>query len=78
MTKASFQTLLLLALFILLNISGFAQTKIEGIAIDTAHNNVLRSATVSVYEKGNKSVDKITLTDTYGKFTINDLGFNKT
>ncbi len=78
MTKASFQTLLLLVLFILLNISGFAQTKIEGIAIDTAHNNVLRSATVSVYEKGNKSVDKITLTDTYGKFTINDLGFNKT
>lgn len=78
MTKAYFHGILLLPFLIVLHISGFAQTKIEGIAIDTTHNNVLRSATISVYEKGNKSVDKVTLTDTYGKFTINDLGINKT
>lgn len=55
----------------------YAQTKIQGIAIDTLHKNVLRSASVSIYEKGKSSVEKVTLTDSYGKFVINDLSINK-
>lgn len=55
----------------------YAQTKIQGIAIDTLHKNVLRSASVSIYEKGKLSVEKVTLTDSYGKFVINDLSIDK-
>ncbi|WP_400262791.1 hypothetical protein ACFX5U_06180 [Sphingobacterium sp. SG20118] len=54
-----------------------AQTKIQGIAIDTLYKNILRSASVSIYEKGKESVEKVTLTDAYGKFVVNDLAANK-
>lgn len=55
----------------------YAQTKIQGIAIDTLHKNILRSASVSIYEKGKESVEKVSLTDTYGKFVVNDLTADK-
>ncbi|MHC8948641.1 TonB-dependent receptor [Sphingobacterium hungaricum] len=47
-----------------------AQTKITGTLIDSVYNRVLESTTVSVYEQGKKSVDKVTMTDRYGKFEI--------
>lgn len=47
-----------------------SQTKITGTLIDSTYNRVLESATVSVYEQGKKAVDKVTLTDRYGKFEI--------
>ncbi len=56
---------------------GFSQTKIQGILIDSAYNNTLESATISIFEVGKKSVDKVTLTDRYGKFIIEDLGVGK-
>ncbi len=47
-----------------------AQTKVQGILIDSAYNKVLDAATVSIYEQGKKSVDQVSLTDRYGKFLI--------
>lgn len=47
-----------------------AQTKVQGILIDSAYNRVLEAATVSIYENGKKSVDQVSLTDRYGKFLI--------
>lgn len=71
------KTLFTLFFLIFLLTTSFAQTKIEGLLIDSTHNNILRSATVSVYEQGKKSVDKVTLTDRFGKFIIDDISPNK-
>lgn len=50
-----------------------AQTKIQGTLIDSTHNNMLRNVSVSVYEQGKESVDKVTLSDRFGKFVIEDI-----
>lgn len=54
-----------------------AQTKVQGVIIDSNYNNILRSVSVSVFEKGKDKVDKVTLTDQYGKFIIEDLVADK-
>lgn len=69
-------------LFLLIFICGFfsqayTQAKIKGFVIDSTHNNILRSVSVSVYEKGKETVDKVGLTDRFGKFIIEDLTPNK-
>lgn len=55
----------------------FSQTEIKGTLIDSAHNNVLRSATVSIYQKGVKTVDKVVLTDRFGRFVVEGLPAEK-
>ncbi|MFZ4263256.1 hypothetical protein ACFRAE_14545 [Sphingobacterium sp. HJSM2_6] len=57
--------------------NGFSQTKIQGVLIDSAYNNTLESGTISIFEVGKTSVDKVTLTDRYGKFIIENLGVGK-
>src|SRR5690606_14216306 len=52
----------LICLFILFqSFTAFAQTEIKGILIDSAHRTFLESATISVYEKGDSKVSKVTL-----------------
>ncbi|MCA5004295.1 peptidase associated domain and porin domain-containing protein [Sphingobacterium bovistauri] len=67
--------LLVVSLFI--TFQSHAQSKIKGFIIDSTHNNMLRSVSVSVFEKGKETVDKVGLTDRFGKFEISDLTFNK-
>ena len=63
--------------FLLLTVQNFAQTKIVGHVIDSTHNNLLQSVSVAIYEKGKETVDKVGLTDRFGKFEIDDLDINK-
>ena len=58
-------------------LSGISQTKVQGVIIDSAHNNILRAVSVSVFEKGKSTVEKVALTDAYGKFMIEDLVVGK-
>lgn len=74
MIKKLLIVLLFCALFSTL---AFAQTKIEGLLIDSTYNNVLHSATVSVYEQDKTAVEKVTLTDRYGKFIIENIAADK-
>ncbi|SKB72145.1 CarboxypepD_reg-like domain-containing protein [Sphingobacterium nematocida] len=67
----------LLVLGLCLIHAAYSQTKIHGVLVDSTYNNVLRSATVSIYEKGKKSVDKVTLTDNFGKFVLEELSPEK-
>lgn len=69
--------LLLAVLSLSLCIQIFAQSKIKGFVIDSTHNNILRAVSVSVYEKGKETVDKVGLSDKFGKFEIEDLAANK-
>lgn len=70
--------LFILLTFLFVLISGsYSQTRIKGFVIDSTHNNILRSVSVSVYEKGKETVDKVGLTDRFGKFEIEDLNPNK-
>jgi len=55
----------------------FPQTGIKGLLIDSAHNSVLRSATVSVYQDGAKTVDRVSLTDRFGRFAVENLPAEK-
>lgn len=70
--------ILLLSVFLFtLFFQSQAQTKIKGFVIDSTNNNILRSVSVSIYEKGKETVDKVGLTDRFGKFEIADLAPNK-
>jgi len=66
-----------LILLIGVSLSLHAQTKIQGILIDSAYNRVLDAAGVSLFQKGKTSVDKVTLTDRYGKFEITESAIGK-
>jgi len=55
----------------------FSQTKIYGSVVDTLSNTVLRSTTVSIYQQGKDAVEKVTLTDRFGKFAIEHLLHNR-
>lgn len=52
---------------------GFGQTEIRGLLKDTASNKVLRAATVSVYLDNSSKVEKLTLSDEYGRFQLSGL-----
>jgi hypothetical protein len=68
----------LICLFILLRSSAIlAQTEVQGTLIDSAHRTLLQSATVSLYEQGDLKVNKVALSDRFGKFRIKDLPANK-
>ena len=71
------QVYVFLILFICAIQTNQAQTKVQGVIIDSNYNNILRSVSVSVFEKGKDKVEKVTLTDQYGKFMIEDLVENK-
>jgi|GEM_PF-672385 len=68
-----FRYLLLMFLFYVGTGTLCAQTKIQGVLIDSTHNNILRNVSVSVYEKGKTTVEKVALTDDYGKFVLEDV-----
>ncbi|MBL1407347.1 carboxypeptidase-like regulatory domain-containing protein [Sphingobacterium faecale] len=53
-----------------------SQTKIYGSVVDTLSNRALRNATVSIYQEGVGAVQKVTLTDLFGKFTVDQLNHN--
>jgi len=65
-------------LFALLSQSVFGQTRVQGYLADSTHNIVLRSASVSVYEQDKKTVERVALTDRFGKFTVDQLPHGKT
>src|SRR5690554_3344741 len=61
-------------LLLLLSVhDAFSQTKVYGQVVDTLNNTVLRSATVSIYQQGLTTVEKVGLTDGLGKFVYEDL-----
>src|SRR5690554_1900561 len=57
--------------------AALAQTEAKGTIIDSAHHTLLQSATISVYEKGDLKVNKVALSDRFGKFVVKDLPANK-
>jgi hypothetical protein len=71
------RTLFLIAFSLFITFQSFGQSKIKGFVIDSTHNNILRSVSVSIFEKGKETVDKVGLSDRFGKFEITDLALNK-
>src|SRR5690606_15261220 len=69
--------LLLVVVSLFFTLQSFGQAKIKGFVIDSTHNNILRAVSVSIFEKGKETVDKVGLTDRFGKFEITDLAMNK-
>jgi len=67
------RSLFILFPVLLSGFTAFSQTGIKGLLIDSAHNSVLRSATVSVYRDGEKTVEKVSLTDRFGRFAVEGL-----
>ena len=51
----------------------YAQTKVQGVLIDSTYNTLLSNVSVSLYEKDKKTVDKVTLTDRFGKFILEEI-----
>ncbi|MCS4226911.1 hypothetical protein M2408_003025 [Sphingobacterium sp. BIGb0165] len=63
----------MLAISVVMMYAGYAQTKVSGVLIDSSRNSVLISATVAVYPENSETVEKVTLTDRYGRFEISEL-----
>lgn len=55
----------------------FAQSILKGILVDSVHNNVLGSGTISIYEQNIETVEKVSLTDRFGRFEVLSLPANK-
>lgn len=57
--------------FIFINIHNvISQTKIQGILIDSTNHNILKAVSVSLFEEGKTFVEKVAITDKFGKFVI--------
>ncbi len=65
-----FRSILCFALLCFCIKNCFSQTKVQGVIIDSANNNILRAVSVALFEDGKSTVEKVAITDKYGKFII--------
>lgn len=60
---------------LLFSIEGWGQSQLRGVLKDSVNSRFLHATTISVYKKGNKLVETVTLSDKYGEFTLKDLPY---